>query len=400
EASGRERRARPQRKTLCRGVRREPTAGLGGAHRHPGARAEGIHCGRGQTLLSAQRYRRARLDPRLHRQSRVVGAPARRLDHHATDRQEPAGRRGPDLRAQIREMIVASRVEQTLSKAEILELYLNSVYLGRSSWGVEMAARSYFGKPANELTLEEGALLAGLTKGPNAFNPDRHPGRAQERLAYVLSRLQEDGVITGEPLGRGLPPLPALVPYERPRRDIGFHFVDQVAREAKSIAGVEAITANSYTVRSTINPQLQRAVEAALQEGLSRYERSTGRTQFRGAEGNLSQAILRIEADKKGGDKRPAWQRALATARPPLYDVHWTPAIVLEKPTGKKGETWRVGLADGRILPLSVDNATALRKLTLYDVVLTHVTDGSGKTATRADLRVRPVVQGAVVVLE
>ena len=61
--------------------------------------------------------------------------------------------------------------------------------------------------------------------------------------------------------GRGLPALPAMVAYERPRRDIGFHFVDQVAREAKSVAGIEAITANSYTVRSTINPPLQRAVE-------------------------------------------------------------------------------------------------------------------------------------------
>src|SRR5215471_9246642 len=309
---------------------------------------------------------------------------------------------GEDLtyERKIREMIVASRVEQALSKAEILELYLNSVYLGRGSWGIEMAARGYFGKPAKELTLEEGALLAGLTKGPNYFSPDRHPGRAQERLAYVVSRLQEDGVFAAEAPGRGLPPLPALVPYERPHRDIGFHFVDQVAREAKSIAGIEAITANSYTVRSTISPQLQRAVEEALQEGLSRYERSAGRVQFRGAEANLSQAVLRIEADKKAGDKRPAWQRALANARLPLYDVHWTPAIVLEKPTGKKGEAWRVGLADGRILPLSLENATAERKLTLYDVVLTHVTDGSGKTAARADLRVRPVVQGAVVVLE
>src|SRR5215471_7344947 len=309
---------------------------------------------------------------------------------------------GEDLtyERKIREMIVASRVEQTLSKAEILELYLNSVYLGRGSWGIEMAARGYFGKPAKELTVEEGALLAGLTKGPNFFSPDRHPGRAQERLAYVLSRLQEDGVLAAEPPGRGLPPLPALVAYERPRRDVGFHFVDQVAREAKSVAGVEAITANSYTVRSTISPPLQRAAEEALQEGLSRYERSTGHVQFRGAEANLSHAMLRIEADKKAGDKRPAWQRALATARLPLYDVHWTPAIVLEKPTGKKGETWRVGLTDGRILPLSLDNATAQRKLTLYDVVLTRVTDGSGKTATRADLRVRPVVQGAVVVLE
>src|SRR5262249_57639197 len=76
---------------------------------------------------------------------------------------------GEDLtyERKIREMIVASRVEHALSKAEILELYLNSVYLGRGSWGIEMAARGYLGKPANEVTLEEGALLAGLTKGPN-----------------------------------------------------------------------------------------------------------------------------------------------------------------------------------------------------------------------------------------
>src|SRR5256714_1048798 len=199
---------------------------------------------------------------------------------------------GEDLtyERKIREMIVASRVEHTLSKAEILELYLNSVYLGRGSWGIELAARSYFGKPAKELTLEEGALLAGLTKGPNYFNPDRHPTRAQERLAYVLSRLQEDGAITADQSGRGLPALPKLVAYERPRRDIGFHFVDQVAREAKSLAGIDAITSHSYTVRSTINPQLQRAVEGALQEGLSRYERSAGRVQFGAAEANLAQS--------------------------------------------------------------------------------------------------------------
>src|SRR5262245_21776453 len=309
---------------------------------------------------------------------------------------------GEDLtyERKIREMIVALRLEKTLSKPEILELYLNSVYLGRGSWGIELAARSYFGKPAKELTLEEGALLAGLTKGPNFFNPDRHPGRAQERLAYVLSRLREDGVIpANEAASRQLPALPKLVAYERPRRDIGYHFVDQVAREAKATAGIDAITANSYTVRSTISPQLQRAVEGALQEGLSRYERSTGRVQFRGAEANLSQAVQRADADNKTGDKRPAWQRAFARARLPLYDVHWTPALVLEKP-GKKGEGWRVGLADGRVVPLAVDNAVAQRTPARYGVVWVRVGEGKGKAGSRAELRVRPVVQGSVVVLE
>src|SRR5262249_44627142 len=141
---------------------------------------------------------------------------------------------GEDLtyERKIREMIVASRVEQALSKAEILELYLNSVYLGRGSWGIEMAARGYFGKPAKELTLEEGALLAGLTKGPIYSSPAGPRGRGRGRRAYVRGRVGGGGVFAAEAPGGGLPPLPALVPYERPRRDVGFHFVDQVAREA------------------------------------------------------------------------------------------------------------------------------------------------------------------------
>src|SRR6202043_281121 len=130
---------------------------------------------------------------------------------------------------------------------------------------------------------------------------------------------REDGVIPPEQVGRGLPTLPTMVAYERPRRDIGFHFVDQVAREAKSVAGIEAITANSYTVRSTISLPLQRAVEATLQEGLWRYERNAGRLQFQGPEASLAKAVKRIEAEKKPGDKQPAWQQALANARLPLY---------------------------------------------------------------------------------
>ena len=187
--------------------------------------------------------------------------------------------------------------------------------------------------------------------------------RARERLAYVLSRMREDGTTPGLPeAGRNLPKLPTMVAYERPRRDIGFHFVDQVAREAKALAGLSTITADSYEVRSTLHPQLQRVVEETLQEGLWRYERNTGRLQFRGAEANLSKAVRRIEA-KSLDEKRPPWQQALANARLPLYDVHWTPAVVVEKPGGKKNQTWRVGLADGRILPLAVDNAVAARKL-------------------------------------
>jgi membrane carboxypeptidase/penicillin-binding protein len=84
----------------------------------------------------------------------------------------------------------------------------------------------------------------------------------------------------------------------------------------------------------------------------------------------------------------------------PLYDVHWSSGVIVDKPAGKKGQAWRVGLADGRILPLSLDNGTAQRKLALYDVVLVRVTEGKGKSSARAELRVRPTVQGTVVALE
>src|SRR6516165_4306303 len=149
---------------------------------------------------------------------------------------EPGNRRVwvslADIPDPVQKAFVASRVESTLSKAEILELYLNSAYLGRSSWGVEMAARSYFGKPAKALTLGEGAMLAGLLKGPNFFNPDRRPERARERLAYVLGRMQEDGVITPEQKAEALAAPPKIVAMDRPRRDSGFHFVDFLGREA------------------------------------------------------------------------------------------------------------------------------------------------------------------------
>src|SRR5215212_3569100 len=270
----------------------------------------------------------------------------------------------------MREIILASRIERTLSKAEILEPYLNSIYLGRASWGIEMAARSYFGKPAKALDLREGALLAGLTKGPNYFSPERQPERARERLAYVLSRMKEDGAIGAA--DQAVKALPTLAAYERPRRDTGFYVLDQFAREAKASAGIDALTASSYLVHSTVNPDLQRATEAALQEGLARYELNTGRLRFTGAEANLGEAVQRAAASDKTGE--PPWRVALKSARLPLYDVHWTPAIVVEKTRGKNtGETIRVGLGDGRILALTAWNAAIRRSLNLHDVVYVRV---------------------------
>jgi len=300
----------------------------------------------------------------------------------------------------MREMIVASRVERLLSKAEILELYLNTIYLGRGSFGIEMAARSYFGKSAKALSLTEGAFLAGLTKGPNYFGPDRHPERAQERLAYVLNRMQEDGIITADRKQQASVP-PTLIALDKIRPQGGFYFVDQLGREIKTLTGLDTSATATPTIHSTVQPVLQRAVEVALQEGLARYELNTGRAKFQGAEANLSEAIQQMQGEQKSKPGEAIWQRALTSTHLPLYDVHWTPAVVVDLPGGKNhGDAIRVGLSDGRVLPLTGWSAGIRRALKVYDVVYVRVADGKGNTGAHAELRARPEVQGAAVVLD
>src|SRR5262249_20161459 len=161
----------------------------------------------------------------------------------------------------------------------------------------------------------------------------------------------------------------------------------------------------AYTVHSTINAKMQAATEAAVQEGLSRYEIMSHRTKFEGPETNLSELITKIDAEQKtraqrrGTVQKPLWQMALMAARLPLYDVHWTPVVVLEKRGGGEGGVAiKVGLADGRIMPLTIpDGSLNRRSLGIYDVVYVKVMEN--KTPT-AELRIRPKVQGAAIVLE
>jgi penicillin-binding protein 1A len=160
-----------------------------------------------------------------------------------------------------------------------------------------------------------------------------------------------------------------------------------------------------------------------LQEGLAHYEMSSGRTLFRGPEANIADAIQKLNGANPGGatggapGALPAWQQALQAVRLPLSDVHWDPAIVLDK-GGKRGDgVIRVGLRDGRVLPLNLLTAQVRRALNLYDVVYVHVTEtrpppkprnaaGAAVAAPaipvggQAQLRVRPTVQGAALVLE
>ena len=181
--------------------------------------------------------------------------------------------------------------------------------------------------------------------------------------------MKDDGYISADQKDKALSP-PKLVAFDRPHRDSGFNFVDYLGREAKS-DGVTSLTANSYIVHSTINADLQRQTEAALQEGLAHYEISTGRVRFHGAEANIADAVQKLTAGKLAD--KPAWQQALLAAHLPLYDVHWTPAVVMDK-GGKKGDgAIRVGLPDGRIVPLTAFSGDVRRQLGLYDVIYVKV---------------------------
>jgi penicillin-binding protein 1A len=297
----------------------------------------------------------------------------------------------------MREMVIASRIETVLSKDAILELYLNAIYFGRGAWGVETAAQSYFGKHAAALSAGEAALLAGLAKGPAYYSPDRHPDRARERRAYVLNRMREEDVITAEQHDQALAEQPSLVARDMTRRTTGYHVVEHIRREARRLADIKLLSEDAYVIRSTLDAQIQQAAENALQEGLFSFERSAGRARFEGPEMNLGDRSN--ASDAAGATNMPRWQQALASARLPLYDVQWPAAVVLDKADIKprSGGLW-VGLADGGIVELQMPGGIR-HKLKPYDVVYVQLVQ-SKKGGITAELRMRPKVQGAVVVLE
>src|SRR5205823_13799379 len=139
----------------------------------------------------------------------------------------------------------------------------------------------------------------------------RYGDRAHERLAYVLARMEDDGSINAAQATDAEAERLNFVTVARVRRNTGFHLVDEIGREARALAGVSSLTSQSYEVRSTIRPALQRAAEAALQEGLAQYEQSAGRVEFRAPEANLGEAIRKLEANPKTDRSKPSWVTAL-----------------------------------------------------------------------------------------
>jgi penicillin-binding protein 1A len=183
-----------------------------------------------------------------------------------------------------REAILAFRLESTLSKQQILELYLNSIFLGRNAYGVQAAARAYFDKDVNELTLPEAAYLAVLPKAPSNYDPVRATQKALDRRNYVLREMSRNGYITEDQWRTAAAATLGTIRYgsNEKFRQQGGYFMEEVRRELIKRFGQDAkdgpnsLYGGGLWVRSSMDPVMQDAAAQALRDGLTRFDGGRG----------------------------------------------------------------------------------------------------------------------------
>ncbi|XMO94764.1 penicillin-binding protein 1A [Hyphococcus formosus] len=240
------------------------------------------------------------------------------------------------IERKLREMLIARKMERTYTKDHILELYLNEIYLGNRSYGVAAAALNYFDKSLSDLSIAEAAYLAAITKGPSNYHPIHNESRAVERRNWVIGRLRDDGHITPEqaeearaqPLGAQIaPPLGA--------RDWTMeYFAEEVRKRIVDLYGVEALYDGGLSVRTSIDPHLQKKAGEALRKWLVTYDQRHG---WRGA---ISSMDVTDDWAKVFSEKIDE----LRNARKVSDDMApWRPALVLSANT----EAAKIGFPDG-----------------------------------------------------
>ncbi|WP_240476715.1 penicillin-binding protein 1A [Geminicoccus roseus] len=303
------------------------------------------------------------------------------------------------LDRKIKEAILAIRMERVLSKERILELYLNEIFLGYRAYGIAAAALNYFDKSLDDLTLGEIAFIAGLPKAPSRYDPARNAEVARARRDYVIGRMLDDGYITAEE-AEAARAEPFVLRARGGQADVASadYFLEEVRRKLVGELGEAGFYEGGLSVRTTVQPEIQRIADLALRRGLSTYDRRTG---WRGPLASLPGI----------GPDQP-WQEALATVDPGIALLNWQKAVVLAAGAERAeigfadGDTGMIQAADlkwarpadaeGKLGP---EPTRADQVLAAGDVILVEDIAGPDE-APRFALRQRPALEGAVVVLD
>src|SRR5918996_461696 len=180
------------------------------------------------------------------------------------------------LERKIKEALLAFRIEQAFTKDQILELYLNQIYLGLGSYGVAAAALNYFDKSLDELSTAEAAYLAGLPKAPSWYHPIRQPEAARGRRDWVIGRMEDLGVISAEEADEAR--AEALVMRRRAPTEMAVaeYFTEEVRRELVAEHGAAFLYEGGLSIQTTLSPHLQKLADHALLDGLLAYDRRHG----------------------------------------------------------------------------------------------------------------------------
>jgi len=275
----------------------------------------------------------------------------------------------------IKEAVLAFKIDRSLPKREILNLYLNHIYLGHGAYGIEAASQVYFGKRTRDLNLSEASLLAGLPKAPSNYDPYADYDLARRRQSYVLTRMVEDGHITEEEKNQVLQ-TPLMLRSIRPHDRVAAYFIENIRRYIQGKYGSDALYREGLEVYTTLDLRAQQAARDAVERGLQELETRQG---YPGH--NVQGALLcmdartgAIRAMVGGRDfKKSEFNRATQARRQPgsafkpiiytaAFDRGMTPATtMMDTPlafTDNTGQVWRPQNYDEEFLgPVSLRTA-------------------------------------------
>jgi penicillin-binding protein 1A len=293
----------------------------------------------------------------------------------------------------IREAVLAYRIDNYLTKEEILTLYLNHIFLGRGSYGVEAAALEFFSKHVEDLTLAESALLAGIPKAPSRYSPYLNPQKSKERQAYVLRRMAEEGFITKEQAAAALRQSIRLKP-QRPDwiKECGY-FTEHVRGLLEDRFGKEQVLNLGLKVYTTADVDLHRAAQKDIREGLHSLVKRNG---YRGPLRHLNAKDRVAFLKRQVGyfEKYPARKGILVSA------------LVVQEAKKDQGVQIRFGNHFGGLVPLPADQDSPnlppvrLSALRPGDVVLVRLADQDRHQRWSASLEPAPMVQAALLSME